>query len=425
MASRMRTAPILFLAAALALTAVRANAQTETIELVLKIGAGEVLYYSMTLSSRETVEAGNQRSTREVQVNARETIRGLQVGPDGTMLLEYVFEDVRATSAGRTESRMTGPSHFKVRTDGRVSEQLIGDVGEDFPLPLPGRPVRAGESWTRQSREGNSQTIHTITLVAVERAGATPVARLRWRTETNISESQSVGTTQLRVRIAIRSTEDIDWAIERGRSLRRVEETTMEQSIETSGANVLCAGCGRTSRRTTTRHEVTSGPASAAPVSVDDLIMPGRAVGSVTLDLPRAAVDEKLGSATVLILPGTYRASSVQWPNGLLGYLDQNDETKILGLQVGSVRSLKTEKGISFGSSEGAVLLAYGMTPTRLDLPAPTGARVLIYNDLGIAFAITSTPEHAQSSGTHAPVGAVDWVTIFSPGGANKIYPLP
>ncbi len=57
--------------------------------------------------------------------------------------------------------------------------------------------------------------------------------------------------------------------------------------------------------------------------------------------------------------------------------------------------------------------------------PAIGGVRVLIYNEQGIAFAITSDQAHADRGPNHAPIGAVDWTTVFPPGGAGKIYPLP
>jgi len=43
----------------------------------------------------------------------------------------------------------------------------------------------------------------------------------------------------------------------------------------------------------------------------------------------------------------------------------------------------------------------------------------------GIAFAITSDKEHASRGPSHAPIGAVDWITVFPPGGASKIFPMP
>jgi hypothetical protein len=74
-----------------------------------------------------------------------------------------------------------------------------------------------------------------------------------------------------------------------------------------------------------------------------------------------------------------------------MGYLDPADRAKIAGLRV-SARAYQTEKGLRFGSSEGAALLAHGLSPVKINATVPNigGVRMLIYNDHGIAFAITS-----------------------------------
>ena len=73
------------------------------------------------------------------------------------------------------------------------------------------------------------------------------------------------------------------------------------------------------------------------------------------------------------------------------------------------------------------MLIAYGMTPTRVDLTLPElGAmRFLIYDDLGVAFALNLDSAHAARGASHAPVGAVDWTIIFTPGTAGRIFQLP
>lgn len=65
------------------------------------------------------------------------------------------------------------------------------------------------------------------------------------------------------------------------------------------------------------------------------------------------------------------------------------------------------------------------LTMTVEELTARGAVRMLVYDDQGIAFAITSDKEHAARSGRHAPMGAVDWIVIFAPGDAGKIFPLP
>ena len=101
------------------------------------------------------------------------------------------------------------------------------------------------------------------------------------------------------------------------------------------------------------------------------------------------------------------------------------DDNKVLGLETNDTH-YQTSKGLRVGSSQGAVLLAYGTAPRRVEMSIPgRGAiRVLVYNDQGIAFAITSELQERQTF-TRIPVGLVNWLTVFPPGEGAKIFPLP
>jgi hypothetical protein len=75
----------------------------------------------------------------------------LDVGDDNAMLTEVALEDFRVAMDGRTQEPIDAPWTIKVAPSGRVIERIVGaEWVDDFPLPLPGRPVRAGESWTRE-----------------------------------------------------------------------------------------------------------------------------------------------------------------------------------------------------------------------------------------------------------------------------------
>jgi hypothetical protein len=47
-----------------------------------------------------------------------------------------------------------------------------------------------------------------------------------------------------------------------------------------------------------------------------------------------------------------------------------------------------------------------------------------VYNNQGIAFAITSEIQERQTF-TRIPIGLVNWLTVFPPGEGAKIFPLP
>src|SRR3972149_2057541 len=161
-------------------------------------------------------------------------------------------------------------------------------------------------------------------------------------------------------------------------------------------------------------------------VAAEFLIAPGRGIGPFALDQSVADLTGRLGNATNRDPTPGLRAPVVFWTSGLGALVDPADGNRLVGLEIAD-RRYRTDKGIAFGFSQGAVLMAYGMSPARQEITMPNlgGARIMIYNDLGIAFAITSDKQHAEAGPGHAPVGAVDWITIFPPGQASRIYALP
>ena len=116
----------------------------------------------------------------------------------------------------------------------------------------------------------------------------------------------------------------------------------------------------------------------------------------------------------------------VAWRNNVVGYVD--DRSAILGLGTAEQR-FRTDKGLGPGSTEGAVLSAHGMSPTRLKMASTFDfhdpVEVLIYNDQGIAYAITVEDKQSSTARPRPPLGIVRWIIIFPPGSAGKILPLP
>jgi hypothetical protein len=51
--------------------------------------------------------------------------------------------------------------------------------------------------------------------------------------------------------------------------------------------------------------------------------------------------------------------------------------------------------------------------------------RILVYNDLGVAFGVVSEAALAARAIGPIPAGLVRWVTVFPPGAAARIYPMP
>ncbi len=405
----------------------------ETVEFRLRLTRGETIYHAFTASGQISIQAPNGTQTTGVQLEGRQATRVLEVDPDGTALLELVLEDFRVRQGEQTAEPIDEPIVLRVRPDGRVVERRVGEYeGEDFPFGFPGRAVRVGETWTRQTKIDEvgitGEATQTFTLAGVEGAGPARAARVTYRTEGKVSGAD-VGTpppgTQSRVSGTIQGSGEVLWSVTGGRPLRNTDDLVIETRVELSGQGQTVTVM-LTFRSATRREPLAPERVSAAPVSAEFLIAPGKAVGTVGLDLPASELTTRLGPPQARGVDVGLRAPALTWPNGLVGYVDSADQTKLVGLEIAD-RRFRTDKGITFGSSEGAVLLTYGSSPARVNLTIPNlgGARVLVYNDLGIAFAITADKQHADAGPEHAPLGAVDWITIFSPGQAGRIYALP
>src|SRR3990170_3412950 len=369
-------------------------AAQETVEFQLRLGRGEVVHATFTASAEIAFQVADQRQAASFTVEAREVTRVLAVDPDGTITVEVVFED--------------------------------------FPLGFPGRAARIGERWTRQTRleEGGitGQGTVTYTLAGLERAAEGRVARITYAVEGQVSGAD-IGPlppgAQSRATGTVRGTGELFWAVERGRLLRFTDETTFEAQVEVSaqGQTIRVAlALQSKAQRVPLAAERVTVPAVAA----EFLIAPGRGIGPFALDQSVADLTGRLGNATNRDPTPGLRAPVVFWTSGLGALVDPADGNRLVGLEIAD-RRYRTDKGIAFGFSQGAVLMAYGLSPARPEITMPNlgGARILIYNDLGIAFAITSDKQHAEAGPGHAPVGAVDWITLFPPGQASRIYTLP
>ncbi len=405
----------------------------ETVEFQLRLTRGEVLHATFTASGEIAFQVADQRQTSSFTVEAREVTRVLAVDSDGTMTVEVVFEEFRISEGGRTEEAIDAPITLKVRPDGRVVERQTGDYAEeDFPFAFPGRAARIGERWTRQTRIEEAgitgQGTVTYTLAGVERVAEGRVARITYAVEGQVSGAD-IGPlppgAQSRATGTIRGNGELFWAVERGRLLRLNDETTFETQVEVS-AQEQTIRVALTLQSKAQRVPPPAERVTVPAVSAEFLIAPGKGIGPFALDQSVVDLTGRLGHPTSQDPTPGRRAPVVFWTNGLAGLVDTADGNRLVGLEIAD-RRYRTDKGIAFGSSQGAVLMAYGMSPARQEITMPNlgGARILIYNDPGIAFAITSDKQHAQAGPAHAPVGAVDWITVFPPGQAGRIYTLP
>lgn len=409
------------------LGAPRASAQAETIEFRLKLAKGEALFHSLNTAVALGLEMLGSKQALQGQETGRLAVRVLDVEEDGTMLVEGMTEDVSRTIGTSTERPLDEPWSYRVRPDGTVVETLAGEKTDNFPFKFPGRPVAVGETWSGETTISESgikgRVTRTYTLAAVERVNDERVARV-----TAKDDGKVTGTSYLEARPGtttttgtVKGTGEMIWSVDRGRMLRSSDdlEVVSESYTFTSGVSIRIILTVKTSTR---REPIAAAPPD--PVPDFQLIAPGQGVSGFLVTLPVAEVTGILGQPGQGQNDWGLRATALLWQTGLVGYVDPSDSTNLVGLQVRD-RDLRTEKGIGFGASQGAAMIAYGLAPTRVSLKSPRGSvRVLIYNDLGIAFGITADKTYAGQKGT-APIGLVDWITIFPPGGAGKIFPLP
>lgn len=116
---------------------------------------------------------------------------------------------------------------------------------------------------------------------------------------------------------------------------------------------------------------------------------------------------------------------SYRWRNGLVAYVVVEADHKVVGLET-SDRRYRSARGVGVAMSEGAVRLAYGLAPVRLEMRLPDlgDYRLLIYDNEGIAFAVVSEENLRTRRVLPIPVGLVAWVTVFPAGEGGRIFPL-
>ncbi len=356
-----------------------AVSQAEAVDLQLKFTPGETLYYSETGSFQGTFEFPGSRTVDDSRYTTRPVIRVLEVGALGVMLVEFVLEDYRLTTAGRAVDRTDTPWTFKVDPHGKIVEKIVApELLEDFPYALPGRPVRVGESWTRQATFTQAglagQGVGTFTLAGVDRVGDGRVARVQYRIEGAVpippgTQLLRLPGLQSRTRGSMRATGEFQWSVDQGRVVRGLDEMLIDiDSIVTYQDE--SARLRLTSRYTSRREALSADSIPVPSVSPDRLVAPGKGIGPFVLTMTVDDLTKCLGDLDFRVLDLGFIAWSRIWRNGLVGYVDGDDQDKLVGLEIAD-RRYRTDKGIGFGSSQGAVLMAHGMPPTRVEMSIP------------------------------------------------------
>lgn len=436
--NRMRAVAIA-LALSTGVSVLPASAQTsapvEPILFQFQSTRGETLYYDIAQSVRLTMEISGASYASGLEQVGREAIRTLDVAPDGSMKVEVALEDVSQTVGGRSQDILFSPVTLTQGPDGKIVDIdpafPPAEIFKDASFELPRRPLAAGDSWSTPfdtEQEGlHIQGTSTITLAGVESTSDGRVGHFRTRLDGTVSGG-NFGRLPPGVRINVNATArgagTTDWSVEHGRLLETLMDVDIEGRMEVSGEGQSLHGTlkGTFSLQA---QALAPGSVTAPAVPPDRLITAGRGVGAYTIGQPLAELERDLGAPTVT--PGAgKRPTALVWVTGLAGYVDAIDPDHVLSLQIDDDLRFRTDKGIGCGSSRGAVLIAYGLSPAEVQLTGSGDTRryALIYDDQGIAFTIATTGPPFVLGGGRLPANTVVSVTVFPPGGAAEIFPL-
>jgi hypothetical protein len=256
--------------------------------------------------------------------------------------------------------------------------------------------------------------------VGIEVAGNDRLARIRFAHDGTISSVPGArrGSGAIRIRA------EVVLSLDRGIEVRSDEDHITDFETDLTVLGIVVGRSRYADRKVFHTEALAAGSVSVPAVAADLLITPGRSLGPFGLDARTSDVTRRAGRPQPRESDLGFKAKSVRWPNGLFGYLDADDSERLLGLET-SDRRFRTEIGVHFGSSEGAVLFAYGLTPVQVSMRIPRRGlvRVLVYDDRGVAFILTADKPSPTSG--RAPLAAVDGITIFAPGTGGKIFPTP
>ncbi len=248
------------------------SAQSDTVSLQWKLTPGEALFFSTGANLQVTLStSAGVRETAEGRFEAREVIRALDVAALGAIWIEATVEDYRLTvQGGQPQEQLQPAVSFRVDPDGKVVERF-SDPAErpDFPFPLPGRPVRVGESWTRSATSTTGELVvkgnGTYTLAGFSGGPEGRLARVMFTNEGTASETGTIlRVIQTATRTSSKVTGEFEWLIDRGRLGRYSQEFTLIADTQVTLPGVP-SGLARRTAKATARSDPLPPQTLAAP----------------------------------------------------------------------------------------------------------------------------------------------------------------
>lgn len=395
----------------------------------LKLTPGEALGYAVTRRELTSLVGPNGQTTRTTTLEALEVHRVLERDPTGAVTVEIFQESAKVTREGKTEDTWRIPLTLQVSQFGVVLTRVSGVYSkpEEFPVPLPDAQIGVGDTWRRQrTLEGvgmDGRVTRLFTLVNLDRRANETVAQVQLREEAALTVrpgSSSIPGVQAIGSGKLEGSGEISWSVERGRILRASTQTVTEVQADVRSQGQLIR-VTVTTRTTEERELLPQLPIGPVP-GVEELIVPGKNLGKLAFGVTLQELVGQFGQPAEE--PDLGLASRrLRWANGLVIYVSAEDSGSILALEITEAR-YRTEKGIGYQSSQGAVLIAYGLDPKKTELSSVRlgGYRALVYDGLGIAFGIRADNFGTLLGRKHPPLDTVEFVVIFPAGTASKVF---
>ena len=101
------------------------------------------------------------------------------------------------------------------------------------------------------------------------------------------------------------------------------------------------------------RDPLTNDTVLVAPPAPERLIVLGKTIGEWTLQAPVSDYASRYGTPTDRGVRSGFEARLLRWEQGPAVFVDPADADRVLGLEIADSQ-YRTDKGIGFGSSEGA-----------------------------------------------------------------------
>ncbi|HEY3247217.1 MAG TPA: hypothetical protein VGK88_02845 [bacterium] len=150
--------------------------------------------------------------------------------------------------------------------------------------------------------------------------------------------------------------------------------------------------------------------ASAAPVT-STIIIPGRALGDLTVDMPLAEIKQRLGTPVdcgSLLTPRDVGVCEWKQFGIWISYDIPSEETRVLTKDVTSDPSWRTEQGLGGASGTDDVVRVHGQPDVIIPV-APAKVTTYRYVDLGVQFTMVADPASERN-------GRINEIGIFRPG---------